>query len=88
MARSALLLLICQERWLHVHRNLGDLSALHTAQSPLILLLEEISGCSFSLGVFIIKPQTEDKKTWGLKWCDFRVSGFWRMIVIEECRSI
>lgn len=86
LGRSALSLLICQERWLHVHRNQGDLR--DTAQSPLVLLLEEISRCLFSLGVFIIKSQTEDKKTWLLKWCDFRVSGFWRIIVIEECRSI
>lgn len=52
------------------------------------LMLEDISGCSFSLGVFIIKSQTEDKKTWLLKWCNFRVSGFWRIIVIEECRIV
>lgn len=62
LARSALSLLHCQKRWLHVHRDPGDLSAFHTAQPLLIPLLEEISGCSFSLGVFIIKSQIEDKK--------------------------
>lgn len=49
-------------------------NAFHTAQSLLILLPEEIPGCSFSLGVFIIKSLTEDKKTWLLKWCNF---SFW-----------
>lgn len=88
LGRAALLLLICQKMWLRVHGNPGDPSAFHTAQSLLILLLEEISGCSFSLGVFIIKSQTEDKKTWLLKWCNFRVSGFRRMMAIEGCRSI
>lgn len=46
----------------------GDPSAFHTAQSLLISLLQDISACSFSLGVFIVKSKAEDKKTWLLKW--------------------
>lgn len=65
-----------QEKVAPCSQKPGELSAFHTAQSPLILLLQEIPGCSFSLGVFIIKSQTEDKKTSLLKWCNFRVSGF------------
>lgn len=47
--RSALSFFVSQKGQVCISRNTGDPSALHTVQSFLILLLEEIFGGSFSL---------------------------------------
>lgn len=83
---SALSLFVCQKSQVCISRSAGDPSAFPTVQSFLVLLLEEIPGCSFSLGVFILTSQTGDK-SWLLKWCSSSVSGLQKTEVTEECRS-